>query len=71
MHIGRGDGDQQAAYANGRLSFEVRLDPGETWHCCLLYDLIDGNRHFHAPHDCVGDAQVAPRRHAATGSRRC
>ena len=23
------------------------IDPGATWHCCLLYDLIDGNRHFH------------------------
>ena len=23
--------------------------PAQTWHCCLLYDLIDGNRHFHAP----------------------
>ena len=31
--------DQHAAYANGRLSFEVSLDPGQTWHCCLLYDL--------------------------------
>ena len=31
----------------------MRIDPGQTWHCCLLYDLIDGNRHFHAPHDCA------------------
>ena len=27
----------RAVYANGRLSFEVSLAPGEAWHCCLLY----------------------------------
>ena len=42
-----------------RLSFEVGLDPGQTWHCCLLYDLIDGNRHFHGPHDCARSAHAA------------
>ena len=49
----RGTATTPAAYANGRLSFELRIDAGQTWHCCLLYDLIDGNRHFHAPHDCA------------------
>ena len=44
MHIGARNEDRPAAYANGRLSFEVRVDPGQTWHCCLLYDLVDGNR---------------------------
>jgi glycogen debranching enzyme len=53
VQIGPRNEDQPAAYANGRLSFEVQVDPGATWHCCLLYDLIDGNRHFHAPHDCA------------------
>jgi glycogen debranching enzyme len=53
VHIGTRHEDQRAAYANGRLSFEVRLDPGQTWHCCLIYDLIDGNRHFHGPHECL------------------
>ena len=53
VHIGTRNGDHPAAYANGRLSFELRIDAGQTWHCCLLYDLIDGNRHFHAPHDCA------------------
>jgi hypothetical protein len=24
-------------YANGRLSFEISLEPGEAWHCCLIY----------------------------------
>src|SRR6201996_8280544 len=53
VHIGTRHEDQRAAYANGRLSFEVRLDPGQTWHCCLIYDLIDGNRHFHGLHECL------------------
>ena len=26
----------KAVYANGRLSFEVALEPGQPWHCCLL-----------------------------------
>src|SRR5579863_6620774 len=45
--------DQRAAYANGRLSFEISIDPGATWHCCLFYDLVDGNRNIHAPHECT------------------
>jgi glycogen debranching enzyme len=53
VHIVTRKSGQRAAYANGRLSFEVSLDPGTTWHCCLVYDLIDGNRHVHAPHDCT------------------
>ncbi len=53
VHIGTRHEDRRAAYANGRLSFDVRIDPGQTWHCCLVYDLIDGNRHFHGPHDCA------------------
>jgi glycogen debranching enzyme len=30
-------------YANGRLTFEVQLDPGESWHSCCFYILIDGH----------------------------
>ena len=36
----------KAVYANGRLSLEVALKPGEAWHYCLLYMLADGDRHF-------------------------
>ena len=57
LHIGTRNSDQHAAYANGRLSFEISIDPGATWHCCLLYDLVDGNRHIHAPHDCTHQAR--------------
>lgn len=46
----------KAVYANGRLSFEVSLGPAERWHCCLLYSLMDGDRHFKAPHPCVKDS---------------
>jgi glycogen debranching enzyme len=61
VHVrARGDG-QHAGYANGRLSFEVSLDPGKTWHCCLLYDLLDGTRHFHAPHECSHETHTRSR----------
>ena len=43
----------RAVYANGRLSFEVALEPGEEWHCCLLYALADGDRHFAPPRECI------------------
>ena len=55
----------RAVYANGRLSFEVSLAPGEAWHCCLLYSLTDGDRHFPAPDHCVaGQPQAGARRDA-------
>jgi glycogen debranching enzyme len=57
-----GRSDSQAVYANGRLSFEVKIPAGGTWHCCLLYDFGDGNRRFRAPHDCATHA--APSDHA-------
>ena len=44
-------------YANGRLSFEVDLDSGETWHCCLLYTLEDGKRTFPPLEDCADQHQ--------------
>ena len=43
----------KAVYANGRLSFEIDLDPGEAWHCCLLYTLGDGGRNLTPLDDCV------------------
>ncbi len=55
---------QPAVYANGRLSFDVALDPGKTWHVCLAYDLADSDHHFKAPDDCV--AHDAESRHAAS-----
>jgi len=57
-------GEKTAVYANGRLSFEVVLSPGEAWHSCLLYALMDGEQHFAAPHHCVSDSHKLP--HAGT-----
>ena len=54
----------KAVYANGRLSFEVALEPGEAWHGCLLYTLADGDRRFPAPTDCVGHSHES--HHAET-----
>src|ERR1700747_2573135 len=51
-------------YANGRLSFDVALEPGEGGHCCLLYTLADGNRHFTPPSECF--AQCHESHHAET-----
>jgi glycogen debranching enzyme len=50
----------RAAYANGRLSFEVALAPGEAWHSCLFYHLTDGNRSFDPPEDCVVSLGASP-----------
>ena len=55
-------GGAPALYANGRLAFEVDLHPGASWHCCLKYDLTDGERQINAPGECV--AHDAESRHA-------
>jgi glycogen debranching enzyme len=54
----------KAVSANGRLSFEVALQPNEAWHACLLHTLEDGEQHFHAPPDCIGQSNKS--RHAET-----
>jgi len=54
----------KAIYANGRLSFEIALKPGEPWHCCLHYTLADGDRHFAPPRYCVGHSHKS--HHAET-----
>ena len=51
-----------ALYANGRLSFDMELEPGASWHCCLRYDLTDGERKISSPEECV--AHDAESRHA-------
>jgi glycogen debranching enzyme len=47
-----------AVYANGRISFEVDLDAGEAWHCCLLYTLEDGKRLFAPLAECADQHQT-------------
>jgi glycogen debranching enzyme len=55
---------QPCVYANGRLSFEVALAPGETWRACLLYTLEDGGKRAAAPRACTDDHHRS--RHAET-----
>src|SRR5262249_45289692 len=43
----------KAVSANGRLSFEIVLEPMDIWHACLLYTLDDGEQLFQAPDDCI------------------
>ena len=57
-------GQPHGTYANGRLSFEINLDPGAAWHCCLLYALEDGERSFQAPQECADEHDRT--RHAET-----
>jgi len=40
--------DSPAHYANGRITFEVTLAPGATWHTCAYYILSD-KKHERAP----------------------
>ena len=52
--VGGGVGSALAvAYGGNSLIFPVALNPGETWHACLLYDLIDGSEVQHAPPPCA------------------
>ena len=43
-------------YANGRLSFDVDLAPGQSWHTCLLYELGDGKSRIAPPPHCIDEA---------------
>ena len=47
------ESDTAAVYANGRISFEVALEPGASWQSCLLYELHDGDEAFAAPGRCA------------------
>jgi glycogen debranching enzyme len=59
VSIGPRSGGPVAGYANGRLIFEITLDPGQSWHCCLLYDLTDDGRNSEAPEQCQVHAFAA------------
>ena len=54
------EGDSRAVYANGRLSLEVEIKPGATWHACLLHELIDGDETLAPPGPCVTGAEDSP-----------
>jgi glycogen debranching enzyme len=44
--------DSEPVYANGRISFDVEMDPGGSWHTCLLYEVGDGKSIDRAPEEC-------------------
>jgi glycogen debranching enzyme len=46
-----------ANFANGRITFEVELEPAASWHACLEYDIGDGERRLSAPSVCVDDRE--------------
>jgi glycogen debranching enzyme len=64
LTISSAQSSANAVYANGRLSFEVALEPGAAWHCCLRYELADGDRRFPSPANCVGTSDTSE--HAET-----
>src|ERR1700683_3123818 len=52
LRTGGGDGEP-TVYANGRLSFDIALKPGQAWHRCLIYDLVDGPTRIRASKECI------------------
>jgi glycogen debranching enzyme len=52
VRTGEGDG-RPTVYANGRLSFDVALKPGQAWHRCLIYDLVDGSKSTRTSRECT------------------
>jgi glycogen debranching enzyme len=52
VRVGAGDGEP-AVSANGRLSFNIALKPGQAWHRCLIYDFMDGGKQLRAPQECT------------------
>src|SRR6185312_6627607 len=46
--------DSIPVYANGRISFAIELEPGDSWHSCLLYAIGDGKSVDEAPDHCIG-----------------
>jgi glycogen debranching enzyme len=48
--------DSAAVNANGRLSFDVALAPGASWHACLLTDILDDGTRIAAPDSCIDQA---------------
>ena len=48
--------DSPPVYANGRISFEIDLAPGQKWHACMLYEVFDGQHQIKAPSACIGAA---------------
>ena len=61
--------DSKPVYANGRISFEIALAPGQAWHSCLLYAVGDGHHTDKAPVHCVGKGDELKGRRGSSGWR--
>ncbi|MBS0237494.1 MAG: amylo-alpha-1,6-glucosidase [Proteobacteria bacterium] len=57
VRTGKGN-NTPAANSNGRLSFDIALTAGESWHRCLSYELIDGDSHIRAPGSCADASET-------------
>ena len=61
-------------YANGRMSFDVDMEPGGSWHACLLYDCsATESGATSAPEHCIDDGGRLPARPGSStaGGTRC
>jgi glycogen debranching enzyme len=47
--------ESRASHANGRLSMPIHLDPGKSWHGCLLYSFGNGKDWSQGPARCLAD----------------
>ena len=45
----------KAGYGNGRINFAVVLKPGESWHACLLFHVVEGGRLGNVRRNCLSD----------------
>jgi glycogen debranching enzyme len=48
--------DSRPRYANGRITFDVELGPGKSWHTCGLYELTVGDVVHASNHPCDFEA---------------
>jgi glycogen debranching enzyme len=48
----------RAAYANGRVCFEIALEPGKQWHSCCYYILAGGTRTREPLRGCTHDEET-------------
>ena len=57
----RAESAQPVSFANGRITYELRLKPGESWDGALRYDVLDGDRVLQAPAEgFVHEGEGAP-----------
>ncbi len=56
----RARSEPPAMYANGRLTFDVAVAPGQTWHACLFYDITDDTETLSAPAECTAENPDSP-----------